>query len=398
MRILVGWDDQQQAELMKAYLSVNENTVSVTCSTDQLLSQVRGSQIWDVILLTTSHPDHDSAFAIFEEIRALLPDVPIVGACPQDGVYRIARYLTSGMRSYLIRDANADYMFLLQAILESAVHQVQTERERQVSEQLRKEVESVRELQESIIPRNITTPDGFHVRARYESSQIRVIGSKPVVMAGGDYYESFTLANNQIVALIGDASGHGIKACMSILTMHTLIRMIQIHDYLDGAKLVHHINNQLCRHSILSNDGGFITLLYGVLTPETREFRWASAGHNMPLVHNLDTDEIYEVASAEDASGLPLGIFEDTDYVTQSTIIPPHCRLMLYTDGLIEAFPANREGAHEEFGMDGVYRTLRACRAKSLDECLESLFQASYEFTEGAGRHDDTSVLLIQCD
>ncbi|MCA9066574.1 MAG: regulator, partial [Planctomycetaceae bacterium] len=147
MRILVGWDDKEQADLLQAYLSVNDNAVMITTDPEQLLLLARGGQHWDVMLITTSHPDNDSAFAVFESLLAAQPGVPIVGACPQDSVYRIARFLTSGMRSYLIRDENGDYMFLMQAILESAVQQTQAELERQVSAQLRKEVESVRSLQ-----------------------------------------------------------------------------------------------------------------------------------------------------------------------------------------------------------------------------------------------------------
>jgi hypothetical protein len=55
-------------------------------------------------------------------------------------------------------------------------------------------------------------------------------------------------------------------------------------------------------------------MLYGVFDPMTREFCWASAGHQMPVLHLLDTDEIREVAEADSASGLPIGIFDDADY------------------------------------------------------------------------------------
>jgi phosphoserine phosphatase RsbU/P len=63
--------------------------------------------------------------------------------------------------------------------------------------------------------------------ARYESSQIRVLGDRPVVMAGGDYYDVFSFDDGQVVLVLGDAAGHGVKACMSIMTMHTLISMIR---------------------------------------------------------------------------------------------------------------------------------------------------------------------------
>lgn len=396
MRILVGWDNDAQIDLLKMYLGVDGNAVIATTDVKQFETLIDSAQTFDVILLTSGYPDPDSAFALFEKVSASRPGCPIVAACDQAEVYRIARFMTAGLRSYVIRDDNGDFLFLLQAILQAAVRQVEMERERLVSEQLRKEVESVRELQESIIPSNIDTPEGFNIIARYESSQIRVIGMKPVTMAGGDYYEAFTLPDNGMVVLVGDASGHGMKACMSIFTMHTLIRMIRFDEYLDAAKLVQHINEQLCKQAVVSGEGGFITMLYGVFDPDKRELSWASAGHQMPVLHNLETNEIYEVATAEEASGLPIGLFEFGDYKTNKTIIPPNSRLILYTDGLIEAFPGNNRGDHKEFGMEGLYNTLRDTRDQPLEVCLDRLFADSYAFTQGSGRHDDTSVLILE--
>ena len=398
MRILVSWDDAAQVELLKMYLGLDDNAVFATTDREQFMAFVNSPQTFDVILMAASYPDYDVGFETFQLITEVRPTCPVVAACPQSDVYRIARFMTAGLRSYLIRDDNGDFMFLVQAILEAAVRQVDTERERQISAQLRKEVESVRELQESIIPNEIETPPGFNITARYESSQIRVIGSQPVTMAGGDYYEAFTLPDNRIVMLVGDASGHGMKACMSIFTMHTLIRMIRFDDYIDTAKLVKHINHELCKQSVVSGEGGFITMLYGVFDTKTRELSWACAGHQMPVLHNLDTDEITEVAEAEEASGLPIGIFEDGDYVNNRTIIPPRSRLLLYTDGLIEAFPSGSRDDHIEFGMDGLERSMRASKDKTVTECLEGLFSDSYDFTKGAGRHDDTSVMILECE
>ena len=309
MRILVSWDNEPQIELLKMYLGVGEIVVVATASPEQFRKLVNSPQTFDVILMATSHPDNDAAFEVFEQILEKRPECPIVTACPQSEVYRIARFMTAGLRSYLIRDDNGDFLFLALALLAAAVKQIETERERLISAQLRKEVQSVRELQESIISKNIQTPDGFRIVAKYESSQIRVIGSTPVTMAGGDYYEAFTLPDHRIVLLVGDASGHGMKACMSIFTMHTLIRMIRFDEYLDAAKLVQHINEHLCKQSVVSREGGFITMLYGVFDPNTRELLWASAGHQMPILHNLETDEIGEIANPEDSSGLPIGLF-----------------------------------------------------------------------------------------
>ncbi|MCA8999032.1 MAG: fused response regulator/phosphatase [Planctomycetaceae bacterium] len=395
MKILVCWDDAAQAELMRLYLNVDESGVVITTDPDAFLKLVESNQKWDAILVTTSHPDYDTAFETFDRVRELRPEMPIIAACMQDDVYRLARYLTSGLRAYLIRDAAGDFMFLLHAVLEGAVSQVNAERERLIAEKLRKEIDSVRQLQESIIPHDISTPDGYEIVARYESSQIRVIGGQPVTMAGGDYYDAFTLPDDSMILLVGDASGHGMKACMSIMTMHTLIRMIRYDEFREPALFVEYVNRQLCNQSVVNAEGGFITLLYGVLNPKNHELTWAAAGHQPPLLHRLDDDTIGEVADSRECAGLPIGIVPDATYETHKCVIPPHSRLMLYTDGLVEAFPANGD-EHQEFGLEGVTRTLRRSKGEDLSSLLKNLFEDSNKFTEGQGRHDDTSIVLVE--
>ena len=51
---------------------------------------------------------------------------------------------------------------------------------------------------------------------------------------------------------------------------------------------------------------------------------------------------------------------------------------------------------HQQFGMEGIRRTLDACRQQSLPDTLDALFRESQAFTLGEGRHDDTSVLLLE--
>ncbi len=394
MRILVGWDDAAQAELIRLYLNVDENGVVVATQSEQFLALATSSQQWDAIVLTTSFPDYETAYQSFQAVRAARPECPLVAACQPEDVYRLARYLTSGLRAYLIRDAKGDFMFLMHAVIEGAVRQVVAERERLVAEKLRREIDSVRQLQESIIPHNIVCPGNYHIVARYESSQIRVIGGQPVTMAGGDYYDAFTLPDDSTIVLVGDASGHGMKACMSIMTMHTLIRMIRYDEFRDPAHFVAYVNRMLCQQSVVNSEGGFITLLYGILNPKTNEFRWASAGHPAPISQRLETNE-FEIIGADDSAGLPIGIYSDAEYETHSFQLPSQSRLLLYTDGIVEAFPAGGE-RHTEFGIKGIEETLRSTRDKTLEQALQQLFADSNAFTEGQGRHDDTSILLMQ--
>lgn len=393
MHLLIGWDDPAQADLILLYLGSSGHTAEIAV-TPAAFTAALANGPFDLILLSTRLPDPDAAFTAFREARSLWPDTPVVGGCPQGEVFRVARFLLDGMRTYLLRDEQGDFVFLLQAMLEGVLEGVRAERERQLAARLREEIDGVRRVQESIIPRRPAGPPGYRLAARYEPSQIRVIGGRPVALAGGDYYDVFPLDENRTVVLLGDASGHGMKACLSIMTMHTLIRMLRGEAYRDTAAFVAEINRRVCEQSIISDDGGFITLLFGVLRSDTHEFVWTSAGHPAPLQHDLSTDLVLPLGMTDDG-GLPLGILPDADYTTSVCTLDPGTRLLIYTDGLEEAFPAGGD-RHSSFGRTGIASSLRRTRRGTPADALTALFSDSETFTAGSGRHDDTSALLIE--
>ncbi len=393
MRILVGWDDPAQAELLSVYLGVDGNEPVITTEPADLTRLARSGE-WGAVVLSLNLPDIDGGYRIFEHLRAVLPECPIIGACRPEDTFRIVKFMANGMRVYLPRDPNGDYLFLLHSTVTSVVAAIEAEREQRVAERLREEIDSVRKLQQSIIPHDLYNPPGYQLCARYEPSQIHVMGGRPVVLAGGDYYDVFSLDDHSVVLLVGDASGHGMKACMSIMTMHTLVRMIRGQQYHDTAAFVAEINRRLCEQRVIQDEGGFITLLYGVLRADRHEFQWTSAGHPQPLLQARPSGTI-EAIGDDSHAGLPLGILPDVEYKTFTARIPPRSRVLLYTDGLLEAFPEAHD-RHDEYGLPGVTRTLQRTERVSLAETLEALFHDSHAFTGGSGRHDDTSVVLLE--
>lgn len=394
MKILVVWDQPLQIELLQVYLSLGDHEVSWAESPDELLVLVE-AQPWDIVLMPITLPNVDRGFETFTQLRSLRPDMPVVGVCEPQEVFRIVRFMTNGMSAYMLRDANSDYLFMLLNVLEATVEAAQAAREQEILKRLREEIDAVRKLQETIIPPIIDAPHGYQMCARYEPSQLRVMGGRPVTMAGGDYYDVFHLDDNSIVFLVGDASGHGMKAAMSIMIMHTLVRMIRTQHYKDTAAFVAAINNQLVDQTIVNEEGGFITLLYAILRLDTHEIQWTSAGHPLPLLQNLDTGEIRPIVDG-DPSGLPLAVVPGAEYETVTSSLPPRCRILLYTDGLAEAFPEGKEDVVHQFGEQGIIRVLQETTNLPVSGTMERLFHDSNEFTQGSGRHDDTSVVLVE--
>lgn len=396
MKILVGWDDPSEAELLQLYLSGGgDNEVVLASSAEELLGRAL-REAWDVVFLSLSFPQTvEQGFEVFKEIQSVLAAQPLVVACRPQEMINLPRFLMRGLRFYLYRDPQGDYVFLVLATLESAIAAFKAEQEKKLAEQLRQEINGVRLLQEAIIPRGLEPPPGYRAVARYEPAQVSVMGGQAVVLAGGDYYDMFRASETALVALVGDASGHGLKACMSIMTMHTLVRMSGTTRFADTAGFVANINSQLCSNSIVQSGGGFITLLYVVVDTATHQVTWTSAGHPNALLHRLDSNEVTQVGSNSDG-GLPLGITDGMDYDAFLFEMPPRSRLLLYSDGLTDALAPGQGEGGLAWGVRGITEALKASRALTLDEAMEHLFAASHTFTGGIGRHDDTSVLLLE--
>ena len=394
MKILVAWDDPNESELLQMYLALGDHEVTVCSSHEELLSQAVQER-WDVIFMAQTFPTNaEEGFSTFMEIRQLLVDTPIVMGCRLHEMIALPRFLKMGLRSYIVRDDRGDFIFLVLSSIESSVAAVQAERTSLLASVLREEMDGVRKLQETIIPRGIQSQAGYKAVAKYEPSEVSVAGGRPVVMAGGDYYEVFPVDKKTLVALVGDASGHGLKACMSIITMHTLIRMISSSSYNDTAAFVTEINKRLSENVVVQSGGGFITLFYASIDTEAHVMNWTSAGHQLALIHDRIKNVVYPVGTNADG-GLPLGITAEMGYEAASTALPSRCRILIYSDGLSDALsPAG--GEYGMYGVQGISETLQACKDLSIEDTMERLFSASRGFTGGDGRHDDTSVVLVE--
>ena len=396
MKTLIVWDEEEQADLLGLYLAAGDNEAAVGL-TDESLQTLAGQGPWDVVLMSLTFPKTAAqGFAWFQRLQQLLPGVPVVLAFRQAEMFTLARFLAHGLRFYLVRDGGGDFVFLALSSLESAVAATRAEESRQLADRLRQEMDGVRKLQESIIPGGLNPPPGYRLAARYESSQITVVGGRPVAMAGGDYYDLLRPEEGTLVVLVGDASGHGLKACMSIMAMHTLIRLMAGARYRDTAHFVGEVNRALCNNSIVQSDGGFITLFYAAIDTNRHTMTWTSAGHPLALVQRLRTNEVVAVGTEADGD-MPLGISADVSYTSATLELPPESRVLLYSDGLTDAFPIDGS-ARDAFGVAGITGTLRACAGRPLGDAVEQLFRASQEFAGSSGRHDDTSVVLVEHD
>ncbi|MEU5217051.1 SpoIIE family protein phosphatase [Streptomyces sp. NPDC020807] len=204
---------------------------------------------------------------------------------------------------------------------------------------------------------------------------------------GGDFYDVFPLDDGRWAFLLGDVCGRGaIAATTTALVRHTARAVAPL---LPGPEDVVAAVNRALVNRPGSHGTGFVTLVYGRLTPTARglDVELVRAGHTLPL--HLDARH---TARLVDAPGSLLGISPDTDVVSRTLRLAPRESLVLYTDGITEA----RDGSGEQFGEKRLADAVAGAPARpSAQQVVDSLTRAVRDFTGGQDIDDDRAVLVL---
>ncbi|MGW6540881.1 SpoIIE family protein phosphatase [Streptomyces sp. NPDC055051] len=204
---------------------------------------------------------------------------------------------------------------------------------------------------------------------------------------GGDFYDVFPLGDDRWAFLLGDVCGRGaIAATTTALVRHTARAVAPL---LPGPEDVVAAVNRALVNRPGSHGTGFVTLVYGTLTPAGRglDVELVRAGHTLPL--HLDA---HHTTRAVDAPGSLLGISADTDVVPRTLHLAPRESLLLYTDGITEA----RDGTGEQFGEDRLAEAVAATPPRPSSQTLiDALTRAVRDFTGGQDIDDDRAVLVL---
>ena len=243
-----------------------------------------------------------------------------------------------------------------------------------LNRRLTAQLEAVARVQQALLPREIPKIPGLKIATSYLTSD----------EAGGDYYDFFRLPGNRWGILIADVAGHGAAAATVMAMLHAILHGYEGPQFSPDA-VMRYANGRLASSRI---DSTFVTAFFGVYDPSTGRLEYARAGHNPPRLKQGQTGG---VSALDDASGLPLGITHEYDSQTGSVDLGPGDTLVLYTDGITEAFGAGRE----QFGLARLDQALIGCSGEP--ECVvDSVHKALYKHTGSLGRDDDQTIVAIR--
>jgi sigma-B regulation protein RsbU (phosphoserine phosphatase) len=185
--------------------------------------------------------------------------------------------------------------------------------------------------------------------------------------------------------VIGDVSGKGLPAAIFMAQSHALLRASAESDA-SVLKVLEKVNNFLQEMNAQSL---FVTVVYGVLHKSSGEFHYARAGHELPLI--LDVEGTISVPAMR--PGMPVGLLQNPPLDEQSVIIPPGGCMILYSDG--PADTRNAEGVR--FGENGFKNAIRQYGIHyPAQQICQTVYDCLLEYQNGAPQFDDVTLLAVR--
>ena len=167
------------------------------------------------------------------------------------------------------------------------------------------------------------------------SAGVRVITEyMPAYAVGGDFYDFIDLGNGRVMGVIGDVSGKGVTAALTMGRVSADIRRMAT-EVSGPAELLERLNHTL---SVRMQDDRFVTALCVLLDAPNKKWIFANAGHVLPLLRR-STGVVSRVAYS---SGPPLGIVPHAQYREETISVAAKDILLLATDGVFEILSAPR--------------------------------------------------------
>jgi hypothetical protein len=190
---------------------------------------------------------------------------------------------------------------------------------------LEQDLSAARDLQRTFLPEPISE----------NSAGIRVVTEyMPAHAVGGDFYDFIDLGGGRVMGVIGDVSGKGVTAALTMARVSADVRRFAT-EVGGPAELLERLNNTLTARLA---DHRFVTALAVLLDLPNRRWVFANAGHVLPLLRR-STGVVSRVAYS---SGPPLGIMAHAQYQEEVVSVASKDILLLATDGVFEILSAPR--------------------------------------------------------
>lgn len=235
------------------------------------------------------------------------------------------------------------------------------------------ELSIARQIQTTFLPKGDPEVKGFDIAGmNIPSSEV-----------GGDFFDFIKIVENQLGVAIADVSGKGIPAALIMAAFRASLKAEILNNY--AIRTIFQKVNRLLFESVEREM--YVTAVYGVLDTKNRVLTFSNAGHNPPILRRADGSIEYL-----SEGGVALGVLELSTYEERPLSLFSGDVLILYTDGVTEAF--SPEG--EEFGLHRLVEVINENYELSARDLLNEIYERVQDFTSDSAQLDDLTMVAIK--
>ena len=235
---------------------------------------------------------------------------------------------------------------------------------------LEDDLELANRIQMGLLPKNNIVKDGWEISYYYS----------PAGVVSGDYCDVIMNKNEDgFLFMLGDVTGKGVAASILMTQMHAVFHSLTYLNF-PLSDLLKHANRLFCESSINSH---FMTLVCGRANKDGT-IELSNAGHCLPvLMKKFDIVTI-------DSTTMPIGLFYTLDYSFNKVRLEKGESLILYSDGLSEAFDGD-----SEYGEEKIKKIIESNYQIKSKHLVEALRNDVREFMKGNSMKDDLTIMVI---
>lgn len=235
---------------------------------------------------------------------------------------------------------------------------------------LEQDLEMATRIQRNLLPDNNISVNGWEFSYHYD----------PAGPVSGDFCNFIKLDNNSTLFTVGDVSGKGISASLMMSHLHALINSLLSFNF-PVNELVQRANRLFCESTQSTH---YATMVLGKANSEG-DIELCIAGHNPPLL--LKDENVSPI----NATGVPVGLFCQSEYDIKKFNLKKGDSLIIYTDGLTEAV------AHdEEYGEERLKAQLVKSQSFSPQKLIDGLISDHKKFIKDTPRFDDVTIAVMK--
>ena len=239
---------------------------------------------------------------------------------------------------------------------------------------LQRELDIAAKVQLAILPRDFPERRTFEIFAQ----------AIPAREVGGDFYDFFAIDDHRIGIAIADVSGKGIPAAFFMLISRTLLKATGSFGMAPGACLAR-------LNTLLGADNDqmlFVTLFYGILDTRTGSFVYANGGHNPPYL--IGSEGVAKPLAS--TGGMALAVVDGIDFAESEVALPPGSAIVMYTDGVTEAF----DGDGALYGEARLEAALQAANGGNARSLVDTVVDSVLHYAAGTDQADDITCLALR--